>query len=58
MKFAKIVSRLAEREGITDQEALDIFYKSRTYDYLSNLRGDLHNMSVDYIVDEILLESK
>jgi len=56
MKFAKVVSRLAERCGISEQEALDVFYKSLTYNYLSNLKGNLHNMGVDYIVDEILLE--
>lgn len=56
MKYARIISLLAERLGISSQRALDIFYKSATYNYLSQKMYHLHNMSDAYLVDEIVLE--
>lgn len=56
MKFARVVSLLAERLHITDDRALDLFYCSDTYRYLSQKKFHLHNMSDAYLVDEIILE--
>ena len=56
MKYARIISLLAERLGISSQRALDIFYTSHTYNYLSQQMYHLHNMSDAYLVDEIMLE--
>jgi len=56
MKYSRIVTLLSERLGISHERALDIFYTSDTYNYLSNKMYHLHNMSDAYIVDEIVLE--
>lgn len=47
---------LSERLGISPQRALDIFYNTSTYGYLSQKMYHLHNMSDAYLVDEIILE--
>ena len=56
MKYARIVMLLTERLGINPQRALDIFYNSSTYGYLSQKMYHLHNMSDAYLVDEMVLE--
>ena len=56
MKYARIITLLSERLGIDPQRALDIFYNSSTYGYLSRKMYHLHNMSDAYLVDEIILE--
>ncbi len=56
MKYARVVSLLAETLHITDDRALDLFYNSDTYRYLSQKKFHLHNMSDAYLVDEIILE--
>ena len=56
MKYARVVSLLAERLGIDEVRALDLFYTSKTYSYLSNRMYHLHNMSDAYLVDELVKE--
>lgn len=56
MKFARIITLLSERLDISPQRALDLFYNSSTYRYLSQRMYHLHNMSDAYLVDEIVLE--
>lgn len=56
MKFARVVSLLAQRLGVPDSQALGIFYNSGTYKALSDLRNGLQNMSDAYLVDNIILE--
>lgn len=56
MKFARIITLLSERLDVSPQRALDIFYNSSTYRYLSQRMYHLHNMSDAYLVDEICLE--
>ena len=56
MKYARVISLLAKRLGISDDEALGLFYTSATYKYLSNKQYHLHNMSDAYLVDEIMME--
>ena len=56
MKYARIVSLLADTLQVSQQRALDIFYNSDTYKYLSQRLYHLHNMSDAYLVDEIMLE--
>ena len=58
MKFARIVSQLADRLGVSDEQALKIFYNSETYKNLSDLRNGLQNMSDSYLVDSIMLEKR
>lgn len=56
MKYARIVSLLAERLNVDEGRALDIFYDSDTYVFMSQKMYHLHNMSDAYLVDEIVLE--
>ena len=56
MKYARVISLLAKTLSISQERALDLFYTSDTYQYLSNLEYHLHNMSDAYLVDEIILE--
>ena len=56
MKYARIVMLLSERLSISPQQALDIFYNTSTYSYLSQKKYHLHNMSDAYLVDEIGIE--
>lgn len=56
MKYARVVSLLAETLNISQERALDLFYNSDTYGYLSRKMYHLHNMSDAYLVDEIIRE--
>ena len=56
MKYARVVSLLADTLNISDERALELFYMSDTYSYLSRQMYHLHNMSDAYLVDELMLE--
>ena len=56
MKYARVVSLLSETLNISQARALDLFYNSDTYKYLSQKMYHLHNMGDAYLVDEIILE--
>lgn len=47
---------LAQELNITEEEALDRFYNSRTYTFFADAACGLQAMSDQYIVDEILQE--
>ena len=55
-KQSRIVLMLAQELKISEEEALDIFYNSRTYTYFIDPSWGLQAMSDRYIVDEILQE--
>ncbi|MBO4984722.1 MAG: DUF3791 domain-containing protein [Bacteroides sp.] len=55
-KYARIVSLFAEHMGISYEQALGMFYDSKTYELISEGIADLHCMSDEYLVDELLLE--
>ena len=57
MKYARVISLLAQRLGISDENAMAIFYNSKTYSNLNDLRNGLQNMSDAFLVDEIIQES-
>lgn len=56
MKYADIVRVLSERTGVTMEEALKRFYESREYRLISRGISDLHCMTPDYIVSDIIAE--
>ena len=56
MKYARIVSLLAEKLDISEDRALDIFYNSDTYHFMTRRMYHLHNMGDAYLVDEIIGE--
>ena len=55
-KYARVVSLLAERAGLSYEQALDVFYHSVTYDLMRNGISDMHCMSDEYLVQDLLDE--
>ena len=47
---------LSKRLGISSRRALALFYESNTYQYLRQKIGDLHCMSDNYLIDELIIE--
>lgn len=56
MKYARIIDLLAQRLDISHPRALEVFYNSETYHYMSRKMYHLHNMSDAYLADEVILE--
>jgi hypothetical protein len=52
-KYLRIIELLKERKNIPYNEALDIFYKSRTYKEMANGISDMHCRSDIYLVEEL-----
>jgi len=57
-KQSHIILMLAEVLNIEAEQALDMFYSTRTYQLLSNPKYGLQLMSDQYIVDDVLKELK
>ncbi len=55
-KYSRIIELFAKRLGVGYDAALDFFYKSETYKLISNGVSDLHCMSDEYLVAELLDE--
>ncbi len=55
-KYARIIARIASEKGIPLDEAMEIFYKSNTFDLLQKGVADLHCRSDYYLADEICRE--
>ena len=55
-KQSRIVLMLAKELNISEEEALDMFYNSRTYTFFADASYGLQAMSDRYIVDEIIHE--
>jgi len=56
MKFARVIEAYAARTGCSLDEALDRFYKSQTYELMRDGVSDMHCMSDEYLVDELVDE--
>ena len=57
MKFARVIEAYAARTGCSLDEALDKFYRSRTYELMRDGVSDMHCMSDAYLVDELIEEA-
>lgn len=51
MKYARIVSILAEQTGITLEDALDFFYTSSIYRMMNEDIADMHCRSDGYLAE-------
>ena len=56
MKFARVIEAYAARTGCSLSDALDRFYRSETYELMRDGVSDMHCMSDDYLVDELVEE--
>ncbi len=57
-KYAHIIELYAKEYYVTLEEALDVFYRSELYDFISNGFSDMHCMSDAYLVEELEEELK
>ncbi len=55
-KVSNIVIMLADRLGIDEERALDIFYSTKTYKLLSDTKSGIQLMSDEYILEDVLNE--
>lgn len=55
-KYARIVARYAERTGLSLSLSLKKIYHSGVYTLMSQGISDMHCMSDDYLVEELLSE--
>ena len=57
MKYADIVKTFAQKAKISLDKALELFYHSQEYQLLKDGISDLHCMSVDYIAEDLIIET-
>ncbi len=57
MKFARVIEAYAKRTGSSLDEALRVFYQSQTYEFMRDGVSNMHCMSENYLVEEILSEN-
>lgn len=55
-KYARVVACFAKKAGISLDEALDFFYRSKTYELMSEGVSDMHCMSDTYLADDLETE--
>ena len=55
-KYARIVQMFTEKSELSYEEALGMFYDSKTFELISEGVADMHCMSDEYLVDELIME--
>lgn len=55
-KYCRIIELFAKQKGITLDEALSFFYHSDTYQLMRDGVSDMHCMSDQYLVENLLEE--
>lgn len=55
-KYARVVELFAKEMGLTLDEALDFFYRSQVYQLMSEGCSDMHCMSDQYLVLDLIEE--
>lgn len=58
MKFARVIETYASLAGCSLDEALDVFYNSKTYELMRDGVSDMHCMSERYLAEEMLDETR
>jgi len=54
--YKNIILEFSKKTGKELEESMDYFYKSVTYELISEGIGDLHCKGVNYLTDELMLE--
>lgn len=57
-KYARVVELYAKENGISLENALDVFYRSELYTLMNEGVSDMHCMSDEYLVRELEEEIK
>ncbi len=57
-KYTRIIACFAEKEKLSLNDALSFFYHSKLYTLISEGVSDLHCMSDEYLVEELISEYK
>ena len=57
-KYTRIIACFAEKEKLSLNDALSFFYHSKLYTLISAGVSDLHCMSDEYLVEELISEYK
>lgn len=52
-KYARVIELYAKENNISIEKALDIFYRSQLYEFISQGVSDMHCMSDEYLVQEL-----
>ena len=55
-KYANVIETFANEQNVSLREAMDIFYKSYTYQEMREGIADMHCRSDKYLAEEIILE--
>ena len=55
-KYARVIECFAKQQGISLDEALDLFYRSEVYQLMRESVSDMHCMSDLYLAEELRLE--
>jgi hypothetical protein len=56
MKYVRLIELFAKKLNISYDAALDFFYNSETYKLISEGVSDMHCMSDEYLVTDLLTE--
>ena len=56
-KYAHVINAVSERHNIDLSQAMNIFYKSYTYQEMREGISDMHCRSEGYLAEEIEMES-
>ena len=55
-KYASVIETFAKNQNISLRQAMDVFYKSYTYQDMRAGISDMHCRSDEYLAEELLLE--
>jgi len=55
-KYAYVIEQFSNRYDVELRQAMDIFYKSRTYQEMRSGISDMHCRSEAYLAEELFLE--
>lgn len=55
-KYARIVQLFAKKAGYSYEQALGMFYDSKTFELISEGVADMHCLSDEYLADELCIE--
>ena len=55
-KYTYVIAAIATRQKINLRQAIDVFYKSYTYQEMREGTSDMHCRSDEYLAEEIELE--